>query len=85
MSASVAPTTPLSTGNEPDRAGVGLSLTALLDLVGVPADRAPASGWPAPIRRTAGWSATGLRERLRTWVQRAANWGAGPQGAWCAW
>jgi hypothetical protein len=26
-----------------------------------------------------------LRAQVQDWVQRAANWGAGPQGAWRAW
>jgi len=26
-----------------------------------------------------------LRARVRQWVRRAADWGAGPEGAWRAW
>ncbi|SFK36964.1 hypothetical protein [Geodermatophilus ruber] len=27
----------------------------------------------------------GLKDRVQVWVKRAADWGAGPQGAFCAW
>lgn len=85
MSAFAAPTTRLPTDNEQDPAGGGLSLVALLDLVGAPTDPTPEPGRSTPARRVAGWPVSGLRQRLRGWVQRAVNWGAGPHGAWCAW
>ncbi|MGY1622602.1 hypothetical protein ACI789_10455 [Geodermatophilus sp. SYSU D00965] len=58
-----------------------LTLTALMDLF-VPEDRAAA---PASLRRELRSSLARLRPWLRDLVQRAALWGAGPQGAWRAW
>jgi hypothetical protein len=58
-----------------------LSLTALMDLFGT---EEPA-GAPTSLRRELRSSAARLRPWLRDLVQRAALWGAGPQGAWRAW
>ena len=54
-------------------------LTLLLDLFAleVPAE--------APSRRPAPGYRAGLRAQVQEWLRRAANWGAGPQGAWRAW
>ncbi|SFP02121.1 hypothetical protein SAMN05660464_1986 [Geodermatophilus dictyosporus] len=54
----------------------GLGLADLLDLLGLD----PAGDPPAPDRRPAD-----PLGRVRTWVHRAADWGAGPQRSWCAW
>ncbi|WP_139173431.1 hypothetical protein [Geodermatophilus telluris] len=65
-----------ATANEDGLPLDGLALVDLLDLLGLdPAGDAPASDHrPAdPLGR------------VRTWVHRAAGWGAGPQRSWCAW
>ena len=54
----------------------GLGLAALLDLLGLD----PSGDAPVPGRRPAN-----LLARVRSWVHRAADWGAGPQRSWCAW
>jgi hypothetical protein len=54
----------------------GLSL--LLDLYAVP----PSAEAPP---RPAGFYRAELRARVQQWVRWAADWGAGPEGAWRAW
>ena len=54
-------------------------LTLLLDLFAL---EFPAE---APSRRPAVGHRAGLRAQVQEWMRRAANWGAGPQGAWRAW
>jgi hypothetical protein len=44
-------------------------------------DTAPAATEPLPDAR----DRLDLLALVRGWVQRAASWGAGPQGAWRAW
>jgi hypothetical protein len=63
------------------RADDELTLSALMDLF-LPEEPAAAS---ASLRRELRSSAARLRPWLRDLVQRAALWGAGPQGAWRAW
>ncbi|WP_409328568.1 hypothetical protein [Trujillonella humicola] len=75
----------------PSRSGTDeqTGLTALLDMFS--AEEVPA-GTPSPGQRprpTLRASAPRLGARLLAWTrassQRAAAWGAGPQGAWRAW
>jgi hypothetical protein len=63
------------------RADDELTLSALMDLF-LPEEPAAA---PTSLRRELRSSAARLRPWLRDLVQRAALWGAGPQGAWRAW
>ncbi|MEX5718751.1 hypothetical protein [Geodermatophilus maliterrae] len=54
-----------------------LGLAALLDMLAVdPSDDAPAPSGRRPAD---------LLARVRGWLHRAADWGAGPQRSWCAW
>ncbi|SNT06476.1 hypothetical protein SAMN06893096_11613 [Geodermatophilus pulveris] len=39
----------------------------------------------APAPRRAGTHRAELRGHLDSWLRRAADWGAGPGGAWRAW
>lgn len=75
-----APTTlstrpPPAAPRTPADDGLGL----LLDLFAAP--------FPAevPVLRRADRQRIELRARGQEWLRRAANWGAGPQGAWRAW
>ncbi len=40
---------------------------------------------PAEGSRSRGRHRAGSRAWVQDWMRRAANWGAGPQGAWRAW
>jgi hypothetical protein len=53
-----------------------MSLAAMLELF-EPEDEAPAV--------PAGRAPVGLLTATQNWVQRAAEWGSGPGGAWRAW
>ena len=71
-----APTLPAAHPTHDD-----LGLAALLDLF-TPEESASV----APAARGALRSdAARLRAWVQTWVRRAADWGAGPGGAWRAW
>jgi hypothetical protein len=69
-----SPTGPIATGED-------LTLTALMDLFVPEESAAP----PASLRRELRAALARVRPGLRDLVQRAALWGAGPQGAWRAW
>lgn len=85
MSAPAAPMTRSSTEEEQDRTDEWVSLAVLLNLGGASAGPPAGPGRPSPAHRALGRPGLRLRERLRGWVRRATYWGAGPQGAWCAW
>ena len=54
-----------------------MSLAEMLDLFDT-AEPVAADRPAAPARLSP-------RAQLQEWVRRAAGWGAGPQGTWCAW
>ena len=59
----------------------GLDLMALLAALGDP-------DWDlieAAVEDIADRPGAGLRAQVGAWSQRAARWGAGPQGSWRAW
>ncbi|MGY1691103.1 hypothetical protein [Geodermatophilus sp. SYSU D01105] len=81
MNAPPALATRPSTPPAPTGAEDELTLTALLDLFS-PEESAVA---PRSLRRSLRTSVARLRPWTRDLVERAALWGAGPQGAWRAW
>ncbi|MGY1633047.1 hypothetical protein ACI784_15200 [Geodermatophilus sp. SYSU D01186] len=56
-------------------------LTLLMDML----VSEPPAGPRVHVPHVRGARRAALRAQLEDWVQRAANWGAGPQGAWRAW
>jgi hypothetical protein len=62
-----------------------LSLAELLDLFTPEFTPETRTAETAPAERPAGSHGTGLRARMQDWIQRAADWGSGPGGAWRAW
>jgi hypothetical protein len=83
-----APSVPVhrpSIDGEQIPANEGLSLTALLDLIGAERAAAVTAPAPAPAHPPIAEQRPGLRECIQDWVRRAADWGAGPQGSWRAW
>ena len=77
MSTLAVPVTRPSPQDEPPLPDGELSLADLLDLFG-PEE-------PVAAARPAARARIGLLTRLQAWVERAAGWGAGPQGTWRAW
>ncbi|MGY1638919.1 hypothetical protein ACI78V_19915 [Geodermatophilus sp. SYSU D00742] len=45
----------------------------------------PPAGTRPEVPRVPGARRAALRAQVQDWVRRAADWGAGPQGAWRAW
>ena len=56
-------------------------LTLLLDMF----VSEPTEAVRPPVPHVPGTRRAALRAQVQDWVRRAANWGAGPQRAWCAW
>lgn len=81
MNAPTALATRSSSRVPPVPADEGLGLAALLELLG-PEEPAAAV---APTRSSFRADGTRLRAWVQAWVHRAAEWGAGPGGAWRAW
>jgi hypothetical protein len=73
-----APPAPRRPLLSPAAADDGLSIADLVGLLGLEptADRTDEPAGRAPVDVLA---------VVRSWVRRAADWGAGPQRSWCAW
>jgi hypothetical protein len=77
-----APSVPLIRSSiEADQNSADEGLSLLLDLLALE----PSAGESPSPRRLVGSHRAELRARMQGWVQLAAGWGAGPQGAWRAW
>ncbi|MGX5657429.1 hypothetical protein ACWKWC_21845 [Geodermatophilus nigrescens] len=89
-----APPAPRRSLLSPAAADDGLSIADLVGLLGLetPADLSDeTAGEPAdetgdvPADEPAGRAPVDAVALVRSWVRRAAAWGAGPQRSWCAW
>jgi hypothetical protein len=63
----------------------GLSLAALLDLLSEPPEPDPTRSRRSSTHRPGMAGGTGFRQWAQSCVRSAAEWGAGPGGAWRAW